>query len=187
MTAALSNPHDAIEQMKKAKGGSDGGGLLVSSLGSPKHATQLRGAPQTSVPTAAAGTPGRQGRKGGASEGCGVVPARSSSSSANSSLAPRPSPSRSLQEKRKTPNKSRGWGDKEAAGEGRPEQCGGEPSQTPVEHAEGRPGRLPRKSPPSSGPGDGGPQAPPPGRRHRDAERHRRAGRRGPDRSGASA
>lgn len=93
---------------------------------------------------------------GGGSEGCKVVPARSFSSSANSSLAPRPSPSRSLQKEHPT---------KAEAGETKRQQAtsiqnNAEPVQAKLPGTAQADGR-PRKSPPSFGPADRGPQAPP--------------------------
>lgn len=60
------------------------------------------GVPPNICTNSCSGDTGTRGKKGDGSEGCGVVPARSFSSSANSSLAPRPSPARSLQKEHPT-------------------------------------------------------------------------------------
>lgn len=64
--------------------------------------TPSLGVPPNICTNSCSGDTGTRGRKGDGSEGCGVVPTRSYSPSANSSLAPRPSPARSLQKEHPT-------------------------------------------------------------------------------------
>lgn len=119
----------------------------MSSLGSPRRATRLWGGPQHLHRQLQRGH--REEREAGGREG------RVMRSCARTLLVllgqlfprPHPVPAQPAPWRRKdTQQKQRpGRGDKEAAGEGRPQRRGADPSQTPADHAGGpRPRPRPR-------------------------------------------